>query len=216
MIDSVVVAHNANAIRKRIAAAGGTHVTLIAVTKTFGVDAVRAAVDAGCSAIGENYAQELIGKVAEWPEDVALPEIHFIGRLQSNKIRMLAPHVDVWQTVDRVTIVDALARRAPGARIFVQVNVESDPAKGGCTPGDTPAIVSHAADQGLVVEGLMTIGRQGSVEEVSAGFAHLRALADGLGLVGCSMGMSGDLEAAVAAGATHVRVGSALFGPRIR
>ena len=215
MIDPVVVAHNVTAVRDRIVAAGGTRVTLIAVTKTFGVDAIQAVVDAGCSTIGENYAQELIGKLARWPDGVVRPEVHFIGRLQSNKIRMLAPNVDVWQTVDRLSIVDELARRVPGARVFVQVNVDDDPAKGGCTPSDAPALVGRAVDRGLAVEGLMTIGRQGSVDEVSAGFRHLRALADRLGLAGCSMGMSGDLEAAVVAGATHVRVGSALFGPRI-
>ncbi len=215
MIDPAVVAHNVSAVRDRIDAAGGTGVTLIAVTKTFGVDAIRAAVDAGCSAIGENYAQELVGKLADLPIDITRPEVHFIGRLQSNKIRMLAPCVDVWQTVDRPSVIDELARRAPAARIFVQVNVDDDPAKGGCTPGDAPAIVGRAAELGLAVEGLMTIGRQGSIDEVSAGFGQLRALADRLGLVGCSMGMSGDLEVAVAAGATHVRVGSALFGPRI-
>ena len=215
MIDPAVVAHNVIEIRDRIVAAGGIHVTLIAVTKTFGVDAVRAVVDAGCSAIGENYAQELIGKVAEWPEGMTRPDVHFIGRLQSNKIRMLAPWVDVWQTVDRTNIVDELARRVPGARTFVQVNVDDDPAKGGCSPDDAPGLVGRAVDLGLAVEGLMTIGRQGSIDEVSVGFRRLRALSDGLGLAGCSMGMSGDLEPAVAAGATHVRVGSALFGPRI-
>ncbi len=222
MIDSADVARNVGAVRARIdeaarrAGTSGERVTLIAVTKTFGLDAVLAALDAGCLAIGENYAQELVAKMAGFPDDRPRPTVHFIGRLQSNKIRLLAPCVDVWQTIDRVGVIDELARRAPGARIFVQVNVDDDPDKGGCAPSDAPALVERAVDQGLAVEGLMTIGRQGTAEQVSVGFSRLRSLADELGLAGCSMGMSGDIEAAVAAGATHVRVGSALFGQRVR
>ncbi len=210
------MARNVAEVRRRIAAAGGSDVELIAVTKTFGVDAIVAAVNAGCTAIGENYAQELVAKLDLLPTDVARPEVHFIGHLQSNKVRMLARYVDVWQTADRDSVIDELAHRVAGARVFIQVNVDDDPHKGGCTPDAAPGLVRRARLAGLVVEGLMTIGRQGPPEQVSVGFRTLRAMADGLGLVGCSMGMSGDLEQAVAAGATHVRVGSALFGERVR
>lgn len=214
-VDPTAVSEHVESIRARIAAAGGSGVELIAVTKTFGADAISAVVAAGCRAIGENYAQELVAKLGDLPGGVR-PEVHFIGRLQSNKVRLLAPHVDVWQSLDRASVIEEVARRAPAARVFIQVNVDLDPAKAGCAPADAQRLVEHAVAAGLSVDGLMTIGRQGADADVAAGFATLRGLADRLGLAGCSMGMSGDLELAVRAGATHVRVGSALFGLRVR
>lgn len=215
-IDAAAVAANVADIRARIAAVGGNGVELVAVTKTFSFEAIIAATAAGCTSIGENYAQELLAKLRDLPAMPTRPEVHFIGRIQSNKVRLLAGHVDVWQTVDRVDVLTEIARRAPGARVFVQVNVDEDPAKAGCAVGDAADIVGRACDRGLQVEGLMTIGRQGADAEVIAGFRALRQLADSLDLAGCSMGMSGDLELAIRAGATHVRVGSALFGTRVR
>ena len=192
-------------------------VTLVAVSKTVEPERLRAAVQGGLAILGENRVQEGVDKQPAVPGATW----HLIGPLQSNKARRALETFDVIQSVATVELGERLDRLAgevrPGERvpILVQVNVDDDPAKGGCTPSDAPALVGRAVDRGLAVEGLMTIGRQGSVDEVSAGFRHLRALADRLGLAGCSMGMSGDLEAAVVAGATHVRVGSALFGPRI-
>lgn len=219
-IDGAVVARRLDAIRERIRAAGGhldgPHaVRVVAVTKTFGVDAVRAARDAGCDAIGENYAQELAGKWSELDPFEVRPEVHFIGRLQSNKVRLLAPIVDLWQTVDRSSLVDALALRAPSARILLQVNTTGEEGKGGCRPDEVADLARRAGEQGLRVEGLMTVGPTGGGPDAARpGFALVRELCDRLGLAVCSMGMSDDLEVAVEEGSTMVRVGTALFGTR--
>ncbi len=121
---------------------------VLAVTKGFGPEAIAAAMDAGCPAVGENYAQELLAKLGaldalDGPPGPR-PEVHFIGRLQSRKVRALAGVVDVWQSIDRPVLVEEVARRAPGARIMVQVNVSDEPQKGGCAPGEAPALVSAA------------------------------------------------------------------------
>lgn len=214
-VDPAVVARNVDAVQSRIAAvSGGRPVELVAVTKAFGVEAIRAAVAAGCRSIGENYAQELLAKLAELGP-VDRPSIHFIGHLQTNKVRQLAPVVSVWETLDRDSVIDEVARRAPGATVFVQVNVSGEPQKGGCHPDDVARVVGMARDRGLVVDGLMTIGAIGPPEQAREGFRLLRRLADGLDLAGCSMGMSDDFELAVEEGSTHVRIGSALFGPRV-
>ena len=183
------------------------------MTKGFGPDAVAAAAAAGCASIGENYAQELLAKAeAALAAGVA---VHFIGRLQSNKVRLVADVVSVWESVDRPSIVDELARRAPGATILVQVAATGEPGKGGCPPGDVAALVARAGAAGLRVDGLMTVGpTEGGPEAARPAFRLVRRLADDLGLRSCSMGMSADLEVAVEEGATEVRLGTALFGPR--
>lgn len=203
-------------VRGRISAAGGNHVRVVAVTKGFGPEAIAAAGEAGLTDIGENYAQELLGKLPGVPAAIApYPiRVHFIGRLQSNKVRQLAPVVDVFQTVDRFSLVNELALRAPKAEVLIQVNVSDEPQKGGCAPGETAALVDAARTAGLRVTGLMTVGRSGPPSEAAAGFALLRKLADNLELPECSMGMTDDLEIAVSEGATIIRVGSALFGAR--
>jgi pyridoxal phosphate enzyme (YggS family) len=199
-------------VQRRIERAGGVDVTIVAVTKGFPVDAVAAAVAAGCHRIGENYAQELVAKLAEL--DGPRPEVHFIGRLQSRKVRTLAGVVDVWQSVDRSSLVDEVARRQPGGRVMVQVNVSEEPQKGGCAPAATAGLVHAARAAGLDVVGLMAVGRSGPPEGARAGFRRLRALVDDVGVRECSMGMSEDLEVAVSEGSTMVRVGTALFGDR--
>ena len=198
------------AVRARIVDAGGEGVTLVAVTKGFGPDVVAAAVAAGVEDVGESYAQELVAKAAV----VEPPRWHFVGRLQANKVRALAGTVDLWQSVDRPRLVDELARRVPGAKVLVQVDVTGEPSKGGCPPADVAALVERAADAGLEPRGLMAVGPLGSPEEARPGFRALVGLADRLGLAERSIGMSGDLEVAVQEGATMVRVGTALFGPR--
>ncbi|TPW15291.1 MAG: hypothetical protein FD127_870 [Acidimicrobiaceae bacterium] len=211
------VAERLAAVRARIERAGGADVRVVAVTKTFGLDAVVAAVAAGCDAIGENYAQELVSKLAMLVER---PPVHFIGQLQSNKVRMIAPFVDVYETVDRVSLARELARRAPGARVLVQVITPNDDGfvdlgKGGCSLRDAPPLVDECAQLGLVPIGLMTVGPTGAGETTTrAGFGAVRRLVDSLGLAVCSMGMTDDLELAVGEGSTQVRVGSALFGAR--
>lgn len=214
---AAAVAH----VRERIAAAGGHGVRLVAVTKTWGPEAVLAAAAAGCDAIGENYAQET---VAKWDEltallgeagVAALPELHFIGQLQTNKVRLVAPLVAVYETVDRSSLAAELAKRCPGARVLVQVDATGEPGKGGCPTADVPVLVDDALRRGLRVEGLMAVGpTHGGPEAARPVFREVRALADRLGLATCSMGMSDDLEVAVEEGATEVRIGSALFGPR--
>ena len=131
-------------------------VTICAVTKGFGADAVLLAHRLGCDAVGENYAQETIAKIAE--SGSAHPPVHFIGRLQTNKVKALAAVVDVWQSVDRAALVDEIAKRAPGAKVFIQVNATGEPDKGGCPLTDVAALVERARAAGLDVLGLMTVG----------------------------------------------------------
>lgn len=209
---AALVAERLAVVRQRIADAGGVDVAVVAVTKGFGADAIDAAVAAGCRQVGENYAQELLEKL----ESVGgpRPEIHFIGRVQSRKVKLLAGVVDVWQSIDRASLVEELVRRQPGARIMVQVNVSDEPQKGGCAPIEAPALVAQARSSGLDVVGLMTVGRSGPPEDARDGFRRLRGLADDLGVRHCSMGMSEDLGVAVSEGSTMVRVGTALFGDR--
>lgn len=203
-------------VRSRIADAGGDPdvILLVAVTKGFGPEVALAAASAGLIDLGENYAQELVAKAPVLDAAGLLPRWHAIGRLQRNKVKALAGIVSLWQTVDRLDLGREIAKRAPGASVLVQVNVSDEPQKGGCAPGDAPGLVAALRDTGLDVHGLMTVGRTGPVDEARAGFAALRRLADDLDLPVRSMGMSGDLEAAVAEGSTMVRIGSALFGPR--
>jgi pyridoxal phosphate enzyme (YggS family) len=209
-----LVAQRLDRIDARIRERTDRRVTVIAVTKAFGVEALRAAVAAGCRDIGENYAQELVDKMREYG-DHDRPTVHFIGRLQSNKVKMLAAVVDVWQSVDRASLVDEIARRAPGARIFVQVNATGEADKGGCDPGLVPELVETARARGLRVEGLMVVGpTDGDPQRTATAFTKVAALAREVGVSELSMGMSDDLDLALDAGSTMVRIGSAIFGGR--
>ncbi len=214
MIDEAAVAERLAALRATIANEQQRgEVTLCAVTKGFDASAWRLAKRLGCVAIGENYAQDVVRKHAEVGDDH--PPVHFIGRLQTNKVRSLAPIVAVWQSVDRAALVAEIAKRAPGACIYVQVNATGEPEKGGCAADEAGELVAQARDTGLVVEGLMTVGpTDADPERTRAAFAAVRRRADELGLHGCSMGMTGDLTIALAEGSTLVRIGTALFGPR--
>ena len=209
------VSANVEAVRRRIRDAGGEdRVRLIAVTKGFGADAVDAVARAGVSDIGESYAQEAVAKGAE----VTATGLrwHFVGRVQTNKVRALAAMVDVWQSVDRSAVGDEIARRATGATVLVQVNVSDEAQKGGCRPDETAALVERLRDAGLDVAGLMAVGRAGPPEIVRPGFRLLSTLADELDLPERSMGMTDDLEIAVEEGSTMVRIGRAHFGERPR
>ncbi len=210
-------------VQRRIAelrARIGPAVRLVAVTKGFPVDAVRLALESGNVDVGENYAQELVAKAADLGAGATVsgpgsggPRWHMIGQLQRNKVRRLAPLVTMWHTVDRVEIIDEIARHAPGATVLIQVDLTGEVGKGGCPPGATEGLVAHARLAGLAPVGLMTVGptnRTGS----RAVFAELRRMAPELGVTELSMGMSDDLDDAVAEGSTIVRVGSAIFGPR--
>jgi hypothetical protein len=214
VIDEAAVAERLTALRAVIAEGQQRgDVTLCAVTKGFDASTWRLAKRLGCVAIGENYAQEVVRKQSEVGNDH--PAVHFIGQLQTNKVRSLASIVAVWQSVDRAALVTEIAKRAPGSRIFVQVNATGEPEKGGCTLGEAGGLVAQARESGLVVEGLMTVGpTDADPQRTRAAFAAVRRCADELGLHGCSMGMTGDLAIALAEGSTMVRIGTALFGPR--
>lgn len=200
-----LVAANLAGVRARI----GDHVRIVAVTKGFGADAVDAAVAAGLDDIGENYGPELLDK---WR---AGPRWHFLGGIQRNKVRALAPKVDLWQGVDRIAAGREIAKRAPGAAVLVQVNLAGDPQRIGCTFDDAPALTGALRHAGLDVRGLMGVAPQGPPDSVARPlFRRLAELAQRLELAELSMGMSGDVEVAVAEGATMVRLGTALFGPR--
>ena len=212
------IAERLGVLRERLDALGGSDVVVVAVTKAFPGEVVTAAADAGCRAIGENYAQELLFKRQALGElgDHA-PEVHFIGHLQSNKVRSLVGTVDVWQTLDRASVVDEVGRRVPGAVVMIQVNTTGERSKSGCAPSDAERLVATAAGHGLDVAGLMTVGpTSGDRAHTRRAFRTLRRLADGLGLASCSMGMTGDYEIAVEQGSTHVRIGTMLFGQRRR
>jgi pyridoxal phosphate enzyme (YggS family) len=214
--DAAAIAANVADVRRRIAAAGGTDVKLLAVTKGFGAPEVAAAMAAGVDGIGENYAQELLAKAATLRETAPGEPVpwHFIGHVQRNKVRALAPEVQVWQSVDRAELAAELAKRAPGATVLVQVNASGEAQKAGCAFDEAPALVARCRDLGLSVQGLMAIGPAGPPEAAREPFERVVTLADELALPERSIGMTDDLEVAVEAGSTMVRVGRALFGPR--
>ena len=209
-------------IRERIAAAARRAgrdpdgVRLVAASKTVPAARVAEVVACGVIDVGENRAQELLAKAEDLaglrsPDGSAVCW-HFLGRLQRNKVRGLAPLVTWWQSVDREALGATIARYAPGASVLVEVNVGVEPQKGGCAPGGVEALVGALRDLGLRVEGLMTIPP--AHDDPRRWFAALREQAADLDLPQLSMGMTDDYEIAVEEGATMVRVGRALFGDR--
>jgi hypothetical protein len=211
------VGERLNLVRGEIASLGvdPDAVTIVAVTKAREVPVVVAAHDAGLVDIGENYAQELVAK-ADAPDLVDRPSIrwHAIGRLQRNKVRLLAPHISLWQAVDRLALGTEIARRSPEARVLVQVNVSGEPQKGGCEPEATAELVEDLSALGLTVEGLMGVASVGGGSRAAGEFSRLRALVDEIGLHTCSMGMSGYYREAIAEGANMLRLGTVLVGER--
>ena len=188
-------------------------VQIVAVTKGFGSEAITAASAAGATAIGENYAQELLSK--RDAAQAANVEVQFIGGLQRNKVRQLVGLVDVWSSLDRRSVIDEVAKRAPGAQVQIQVNATGEAHKSGAAVDEVHALVRHAQDLGLGVVGLMAVGpTEGGPGAARPAFARTRSLVDELALERCSIGMSADLEVAVEEGATEVRIGTGLFGQR--
>ena len=219
-MNQALVATRVAELRDRISRAGGIGVGIVAVTKTFGIDAWSDAKLAGCEALGENYAQELIAKSQQVDRFERLP-VHFIGQLQTNKIKSLFDIVDVWQSVDRASVVTELVKRqmartsAGRCEILVQVNTTSEMDKGGCDPIEVEALVHQARQGGLDVTGLMTVGPTDMDRgKTRAAFRLLKQMALDLGVGQLSMGMTADVEIAVEEGSTLVRVGTALFGQR--
>ena len=191
-------------------------VTLVAVSKTHPPESIRPLLAAGQRHFGENRVQEA---AAKWPElrtDYPDVRLHLVGQLQSNKASEAVALFDVIHSVDRASLITALGKamadhdRRPDC--FVQVNLEGGEGKGGCAPEDLGAILAQARTVGLPVVGLMCVPPEDL--EPAPWFALLAKLADDHGLTQLSMGMSGDYETAVKIGATHVRVGTALFGTR--
>jgi PLP dependent protein len=200
-------------VRERVAQVGDPGaVTVVAVTKGFGPEAVEAAAGCGLNDLGENYAQELLAKAPHAPATVRW---HFLGQLQRNKLAKLAPRVHLWQGLDSEAGAEALASCRPAAPVLVQVKVAGGPGRHGADARDVPTLVERASAAGLEVRGLMAVGPLGGA---AAGarecFRAVAGLARRLGLAELSMGMSADYEIAVSEGATMIRLGRALFGPR--
>jgi len=203
---------------RKAALAPAPSTTLVAVTKTHGPERIRPLLDAGHRVFGENRVQEALGK---WPAlKAAYPGIvlHLIGPLQTNKARDAVGLFDVIETLDRARLAQALAdERQRGGRVpdlFVQVNTGEEPQKAGVAPLQAPALIAEARRLELPVKGLMCIPPADA--DAAPHFALLAKIAHDNGLTLLSMGMSADFETAIRFGATHVRVGSALFGPRLQ
>jgi len=192
--------------------------TLTAVSKTQPPEAIEAALAAGQRVFGENRVQEARGRWNDRRDRTPGLELRLIGPLQSNKAADAVALFDVIETLDRPGLADALAaagaRAGKPVRVLIQVNTGAEPQKSGAPPGATGALIDHARTAGLIVEGLMCIPP--ADEAPGPHFALLRKIARRHGLETLSMGMSADFETAIRFGATHVRVGSLLFGERKR
>jgi PLP dependent protein len=215
----VSIADNWRAVRARVdaacarAARSPADVTIVAVSKLQPASAVREAAAAGATDFGENYAQELAGKRAEVP-DLHDVRWHFIGRLQRNKAKLVAGQVVLVHAVDSVELAVELGRRSGGIQpILLAVNLAGEATKGGGTADAAPELARQlAATPGIRLDGVMTMPPPGL--DPRPMFVALRQLASELALPVVSMGMSGDFELAIECGATHVRIGTAIFGER--
>ena len=203
---------DAEAAQGRIAGS----VQLIAVSKVQPLERVVAVLEAGHRLFGENYVQEA---GAKWPElraQFSGVSVHMIGPLQTNKAKVAVDLFDAIHSVDRPSLAEKLARlaqeRGRCPELFVQVNTGAEPQKAGILPGDLDPFIASARAMDLSISGLMCIPPEG--EDPAPHFAMLAAMAARNGVTGLSMGMSSDFEVAIAHGATHVRVGSAIFGAR--
>ena len=189
---------------------------LIAVSKVQPHDRVEAVLTAGHRCFGENYVQEAAGKWPGWRDRFGPLDLHMIGPLQTNKAKLAVELFDAIHTLDRPSLAEKLARlaqeRGQCPALFIQVNTGSEPQKAGILPEALDAFVATTRALDLTPVGLMCIPPEGS--DPAPHFAQLAEMAARNGLSGLSMGMSGDFEAAIAHGATHVRVGSAIFGAR--
>lgn len=197
-------------INRAIEELGRGDVTVIAVTKGFDRSAIDCAARLGIADIGENYAQELA-------EKTPLPDTaraHFIGRIQRNKVRKIADVVRLWHSVSRPEVLVELAKRSESPRALIQLAAAGDPSKDGVEVGQLESMLEVASAQGVAIDGLMTIGVFGDAERTRQSFFEMARIADQFELRERSMGMSGDYRDALEAGATMLRLGSVLFGPR--
>ncbi len=209
-----VVAERVAALRALAADCGRdpAGITIVAVTKGRGMDVCRAAVEAGIADLGESYAQELATKAGQL---AGMPvRWHMIGRVQRNKIDLAAPHVAMWQSVDRPALIEALGPRVrPGAKVLLQVDLAELPGRGGCPWAELPSLLTAARAADLTVTGLMGVGPPEDQAHTRRVFRRLAATARDLGLAEISMGMSTDVRVALEEGATTIRIGTGLFGP---
>ena len=200
----------------RIAGRQRDEVTLVAVSKTQPAEAIEPLIEAGCRVFGENRVQEAQGKWPELRERYPEVQLHLVGQLQSNKAEEALALFDAIHSLDRPSLVTALAKAMDKAGrqvpCFVQVNIGTEEQKGGCAIADLRALLQQAREAHIPLAGLMCVPPLGI--EPAPFFALLDKLARDHGLSGRSMGMSGDFETAIMLGATHVRVGTALFGAR--
>ncbi|MEO5614148.1 MAG: YggS family pyridoxal phosphate-dependent enzyme [Cypionkella sp.] len=191
-------------------------VQLIAVSKVQPDARVREVLGAGHRLFGENYVQEAAAKWPGFRAEFDAVQVHMIGPLQTNKAKLAVELFDAIHTVDRTSLAEKLAKLAQARgvcpQLFVQVNTGAEPQKAGVLPGDLDGFIAGCRAMDLSLAGLMCIPPEG--EDSVPHFAALADMAARNGLAGLSMGMSGDFEAAIAAGATHLRVGSAIFGAR--
>jgi hypothetical protein len=202
-------------VSARIAATGRNpdEVAIVAVTKGFGVEVCREAMAAGLHVLGENRVQEALTKM----ETLDGAQWHLIGHLQTNKVKQAAGRFALIQTVDSVRLAEAIARHAPGQAVLVEVNIAREAQKSGVAPDQAVELIKTVSTL-LDLQGLMGMGPSNG--DPTSAFTELRTLHDeaqqrvGKGLPVLSMGMSGDFEAALAAGSTMLRLGQALFGPR--
>jgi pyridoxal phosphate enzyme (YggS family) len=225
------VARHLDEVRQRIAKAtadasrDASSVTLLAVSKTFPAEDVRAAFNAGQCAFGENYVQEAVAKITGLADLRSEIEWHFIGPLQSNKTKVVAENFDWVHSVDRLKIAERLNEQRPEdlprLSVCLQINVSGEDSKSGVAPGDALALAHQIAVlPRLHLRGLMAIPEPaGTLDEQRAPHRRLREImdtlrSDGLELDTLSMGMSADIEAAILEGATMVRIGTAIFGAR--
>ena len=213
----LLAVHEAIARAARESGRSSVDVTLVCVSKTFPADAIRPALQLGERVFGENRVQEARSKWPELRRDFPDARLHLIGPLQTNKVREAIEFFDVIETVDRPKLARAIADeiqrsgRSPG--LFIEVNTGAEPQKAGVSPPDADAFIRHCRDElGLSIEGLMCIPPEH--EQSSPHFSLLATIARRNGLRALSMGMSADFELAIQAGATHVRIGSAIFGAR--
>ncbi|MEO9255629.1 MAG: YggS family pyridoxal phosphate-dependent enzyme [Tepidiformaceae bacterium] len=192
-------------------------VTLIGVSKTFAADAAVSAFEAGIRDFGENRVQEGAAKAVDLAARGIEPCWHLIGHLQTNKVRAALKAFAILHAIDSGRLLEAIASAAASpVRVFIEVNVASEASKFGVTPGELPVLLRTADGlPNVVVEGLMTVApRVDDGDEVRPVFRTLHGLAEANGLTKLSMGMSGDFETAIEEGATHIRVGRAIFGER--
>ncbi len=207
------VAANLTALRTRIDSTGRDPATIriVAVTKTFGVEAVETALSLGLTSIGENYVDELCQKRSALGDGVGT--WHYLGSLQSNKIRRAVSCADVLCGVTRVKEIEKIASYQRTQRLYVQVDYTRAPGRNGVHPREVASLVLRGRTLGLDVAGLMTVAPP-DVAATRAAFRSMVEIADDLGLVERSMGMSDDLEAACELGTSELRIGRALFGAR--